>query len=196
MTENNVKNSLSADYFDEVYRANDDPWNFETSEYESAKYAETLKVLPHEIYESAFEIGCSIGVLTAKLAERCRNLLAIDVSEKALDTAKKRCLNFSNVDFRLMQIPHEFPVEKFDLIIVSEVGYYLSVDDWKIASKKLISMLKPHGNIVLVHWTHFVSDYPQTGDNVHDLFAEWNRQLKHIDAEKYADYRLDVWENV
>ncbi len=86
----------------------------------------TLAALPREKYENAFEIGCSIGVLTEKLAEKCEKLLAVDVSEKAIEQAKKRCRNLSNVSFEKMHFPEEFPTDEFDLILVSEVGYYLS----------------------------------------------------------------------
>ena len=74
MNDSNPKTSLAPEYFEDVYNANDDPWNFASSEYEAAKYAATLAALPREKYASAFEIGCSIGVLTEKLAARCENL--------------------------------------------------------------------------------------------------------------------------
>lgn len=197
MNENEAKNSLAPEYFEDVYNANEDPWNFAASEYEANKYAATIAALPNEKYDSAFEIGCSIGVLTAQLAERCRKLFAVDVNDKALNQARERCRNLSNVRFEKMQIPHEFPDENFDLIVVSEVGYYLNVEDWKRAQEKIISQLKSGGTVVLVHWTHFVADYPQTGGAVHDSFAGWSAgELKLLDSKQTGDYRLDVWEKL
>ena len=93
------KQTLTEEYFADVYAANDDPWNFETSDYEAEKYAATLNALPRENYANAFEIGCSIGVLTEKLAAKCARLSAVDVSEKALEKAKARCRNLSNINF-------------------------------------------------------------------------------------------------
>ena len=130
------KQTLTEKYFEDVYAAKDDPWNFATSEYEAEKYAATLKSLPREIYKNVFEIGCSIGVLTEKLAARCEKLLAVDVSEKALAQAIERCRNLPQITFRKMSVPQEFPDEKFDLILISEVGYYLAPEDWKKAWKK------------------------------------------------------------
>lgn len=187
--------TLPPEYFDEVYAAKDDPWDFASSEYEAAKYAATLAALPRERYANAFEIGCSIGVLTEKLAARCERLLAIDVSEKALAQARKRCANLSNVRLQKMRLPGEFPVETFDLILISEVGYYLAPEDWQTAMGKVFAHLNAAGQVALVHWTPFVHDYPQTGDAVHDSFAEFAhgkmRNLKSLRAEKY---QLDVWE--
>ena len=197
MTDPESKKSLTPEYFEDVYKANDDPWNFAASEYEAAKYSATLDALPRENYRSAFEIGCSIGVLTARLAERCRALLAVDVSDAALAKANSRCRNLTNVEFELMHVPNEFPDRKFDLILVSEVGYYLDVEDWKLTFERIFSHLEPQGNIVLVHWTPEVHDYPQTGDEVHDLFAKWSEdKLRLIKNRRAEKYRLDVWEKI
>ena len=194
MSKNTHKKSLRPEYFEDVYSANEDPWNFETSDYEAAKYEITLESLPQQKYESAFEIGCSIGVLTEKLAARCEKLLAVDVNETALAKSQKRCGNLAHVELKKMQIPGEFPDEDFDLIVVSEVGYYLSIEDWQTAQDKILSHLKPHGTVVLVHWTHYVDDYPQTGDDIHDSFMETTKnRLKLIKSTRTNDYRLDVW---
>lgn len=195
MNKNSSQRSLSPEYFEDVYNASDDPWNFATSEYETRKYAATIDALPRSHYDSAFEIGCSIGILTMKLAARCSNLLSVDVSDKALEQAQENCVDLPQVKFQKMQIPGEFPSENFDLIVVSEVGYYLSVEDWKKAQEKIFSHLNPDGNVVLVHWTHPVQDYPQTGDAVQESFAENAAgQLVHLKTERTKDYRLDVWE--
>ena len=85
-------NTLPPAYFDQVYQANRDPWNFESSPYEQKKYTTTLATLPHPHYAEAFEIGCSLGVLTARLAPRCGKLLAVDVSEAALAQARAQFL--------------------------------------------------------------------------------------------------------
>ncbi|MGI8555806.1 MAG: class I SAM-dependent DNA methyltransferase [Pyrinomonadaceae bacterium] len=192
-----MKKSLKPEYFEKVYAKNADPWNFTLSEYEADKYAVTLKSLPLEKYDSAFEIGCSIGVLTAQLAKRCKKLLAIDVSEKALEQAKKKCENLPNVRLEIMDVSKKFPDDKFDLILVSEVGYYLSKKDWQELMRKIFEHLTERGQVGLVHWTLFVEDYPQTGDEIHDSFAEFAKgkfeQIENIRKEKY---RLDIWQKI
>jgi len=191
------RKTLTPEYFDQVYAANKDPWDFTSSEYEAEKYAATLAALPGGNYNNAFEIGCSIGVLTEKLAERCDNLLAVDVSEKALEQAKKRCKNLSKVRLQIMQIPNKFPNEIFDLILISEVGYYLAPGDWQTAMKKVFAHLAADGQIVLVHWTPFVHDYPQTGDAIHDSFVEFAKdKMQNLKSLRREKYRLDVWENL
>ena len=124
----NQPHSLPPAYFDEVYRANEDPWGFETSPYEREKYAATLAALPRAHYARAFEIGCSLGVLTEQLAGRCGHLLAVDVADAPLQRARQRCAHLPQVVFERLRVPEEFPAPAaFDLIVVSEVGYYWSV---------------------------------------------------------------------
>ena len=57
--------SLPAAYFDALYAKENDPWCFATSPYEKAKDVATLQALPVARFTNAFEIGCSIGVLTS-----------------------------------------------------------------------------------------------------------------------------------
>ena len=84
--------SLPPAYFRQIYERSGDPWNFEKSAYEADKYQETLRSMPRKIYENALEVGCSIGVFTQQLAQRCELLLSVDVSDKALDAARQRLL--------------------------------------------------------------------------------------------------------
>jgi SAM-dependent methyltransferase len=196
----NQPNTLPPSYFDDVYRANEDPWGFETSTYEREKYATTLAALPRPHYGRAFEIGCSLGVLTEQLAPRCGHLLAVDVTEAPLQRARQRCAHLPQVEFRLLRVPDEFPVPaNFDLIMVSEVGYYWSPADLARAADQLVAGLDVGGQILLVHWTPEVHDYPLTGDEVHDFFlqkASANGPLRHLAGQRHEQYRLDLLEKV
>ena len=196
----NQPNTLPPDYFDAVYRANEDPWGFETSPYEREKYAATLAALPHPHYAEAFEIGCSLGVLTQQLAARCGHLLAVDVAQAALDKARQRCANLPQVELQLMRIPEEFPAaQQFDLILVSEVGYYWSPEDLQRSADLMLQALRPGGQLLLVHWTPLVHDYPLTGDDVHEFFlakAGPDGPLRHLSGQRQETYRLDLFERV
>ena len=193
----NQPNSLPPEYFDHVYQANRDPWNFESSPYEREKYAATLAALPRPHYAGAFEIGCSLGVLTAQLAPRCGHLLAVDVSEAALALARARCAGLPQVDIQLMQVPADFPAQAFDLILLSEVGYYWSPADLTRAADRMVAALAPGGQLLLVHWTAPVHDYPLTGDDVHELFltkTTADGSLRHLSGQRHKHYRLDLLE--
>lgn len=189
--------SLTTDFFETLYQENPDPWQFATSAYEAQKYAKTLDALPRNFYQSAFEIGGSIGVLTEKLAQRCHSLLSVDVSQIAQQQAIARCKHLSNVRFELMSVPHEFPDEYFDLIVLSEVGYYWSLPDLILAQRLMIERLRNQGHLILVHWTVDALVLPLTGDLVHDTFIDLvPSRLQHVESLTHPQYRLDVFEKI
>jgi len=191
--------SLDAAFFNEMYRKNEDPWDFENSPYEKEKYEETLKAIPGTSYKNVFEIGCSNGILSEKLAGLSARLLAVDASDIAVKNAKKRLENYPHVEVREMTIPNDFPDEKFDLILLSEVGYFLSKEDLISARDKMIDALSENGHLLLVHWTPFVEEFPLTGDEVHDTFAvcagtENSKSLVKLSGKTEEKYRLDLFE--
>jgi predicted TPR repeat methyltransferase len=188
----NAPETLSAHYFAKIYETNADPWQFETSPYEREKYLASLTALPLDRYRQGFEIGGSIGVLTRLLANRCDRLLSVDVSPVAQRRAQTRCSDQTHVEFGIMQFPRETPTQTFDLIVLSEVGYYLCERDLLIARDWTVNFLQPGGHLLLVHWTPFVEDYPLTGDEVHDCFLEATpTPLSRVYHAKTTKYRID-----
>lgn len=190
--------SLAASYFDEQYgrAADGDPWSFRTSPYEATKYRATLDHLPRPVYRSALEVGCSIGVFTALLADRTGRLLAVDLAGAAVAAARDRCRDHPHVRVEQADIRAGVPPGLFDLIVLAEVGYYWTPADFRAAFAGLVAALGDGGQIVLVHWRAAVPDYPQTGDEVHALAGELadGLMLRHRDRLVEARYRLDLWE--
>ncbi len=189
--------SIPSAYFEQLYQQDLDPWQFETSDYEATKYAATIAALGSNHYRSGFEIGGSIGVLTKMLAERCDALLSIDVVETAQQQAIQRCQQMPHVRFQLMSVPADYPTETFDLVVLSEVGYYWCWDDLKQSQSQILNSLEPGGQLLLVHWLLTAPTNPITGDDVHNSFLEGApTQLKHLLSQRTDQYRLDLLERV
>lgn len=182
--------SLDAAYFSAIYARSDDPWEFATSDYEREKYAATLAALPDSTYRRALEIGCSIGVLTARLAQRCDALLATDIDPRALGLARERCANLANVRFERGAFPHDVQPGPFDLVVVSEVAYYWSASDLATARDRIVE-IAPGGIVLLVHFTPEVTEYVRMGDAVHATFLA-DARFEHVRGTRAARYRLDV----
>ena len=184
--------SLPAAYFDDLYAKDADPWRFATSDYEREKYAATLAALPRARYQSVLEVGCSIGVLTRQLAARAETLCAIDLAAQALDEARVRCADLPHVRFDLMSVPAQWPSGTFDLIVLSEVVYYLDRADLAALVERIRACLVPGGDVVLVHWlgeTH----YPLTGDEAVELFKTSASAWAHVvSTQRHEAYRLNV----
>jgi 2-polyprenyl-3-methyl-5-hydroxy-6-metoxy-1,4-benzoquinol methylase len=187
------KPSRGADYFVKLYAENPDPWDFAGSSYENAKYLMTLAALGERNFKNAFEIGCSIGILTSMLATKCRSLLAVDVVDSALATARENCKTLDHVRFKNLQIPADWPSsEKFDLIICSEVLYFLSPEDIERVSELASKSLLPGGNVLLVNYTGKM-DEPCSGDETAEAFIRFSRNSLAVQKKIVKDYfRIDL----
>lgn len=188
-----LRRSVSAEEFNAKYAGDDDPWDFASDPYEREKYLTSLDELPRATYRQALEIGCSIGVFTEMLAPRCERLRAIDISNIAVQRAHARCRHLSQVVVERCSVPEEFPEGQFDLIVLSEVGYYWSSVDLLHARHQIVEHLAPGGHLLLVHWTPPIDDAPLTGDDVHDLFLT-TTGLDRVGCRREPTYRLDVLE--
>jgi len=184
--------SLEPGYFDALYAANADPWRFASSAYEDAKYRATIAALPTARYGHGIEIGCSIGVLTERLAEHCDALLGIDVAQAALNAARQRCTAISHVRFEQAALPDHVPAGPFDLIMLSEVLYYFDAPTMPRIAAAIWSMARAGSDIVLVHWLGPTPDYPLDGDAAVIAFMAAAPWARLIHAERTTDYRLDV----
>jgi SAM-dependent methyltransferase len=157
------------DALDRVHRDQSDPWQVD-SHYERRKRAITLASLPREGYGSALEVGCSIGALAADLAARCDEVLAIDASETAIDLARRRTAGVDHLDVRRARVPAEWPAGRFDLVCVSEVGYFLSPRQLAEVVDRALAALGDDGHLLLCHWRHQPVGWPLAGPAVHDAF--------------------------
>lgn len=186
-----MKASLPTSYFDALYAQNPDPWNFGTSAYEAAKYQRTLAALQRPHYACALDIGCSIGIFTSMLAPRCDRLVALEPAAAALAQAKQRCAGKTHIAFAQMRVPDEWPDGLFELIILSEVLYYLDRPSLAHLARRVETALAPRGELVLVHYTK-ETDYPLTGDEAASAFiaavAGFAGLTHHHDE---PSYRLD-----
>jgi cyclopropane fatty-acyl-phospholipid synthase-like methyltransferase len=187
--------SLGPDYFDGVYAAADDPWSLASRWYERRKYAVTVAALPRERYARGLEVGCSVGVLTEQLAERCDALLALDVAASAVRTASVRTAAFPQVRVEQRRLPDAWPGGSFDLIVLSEVLYYLAAGDAAELLQRASAALEPEGTLVVVHWRHPVADYPRSGDEVHEALAAdaAGLGLARTVHHEELDFLLDVY---
>ncbi len=185
---------LDREYFEELYAASPDPWNFETSDYEREKYRHTLSVLGDRRFRRALEAGSSIGVFTRMLAGLCEELLAVDVSEKAVEAARERLKGFEHVRVERRTLPEEMPAGPFDLIVASEVLYYFPREEMLAMLDGFETVLAPGGALIAVHWRRETRTYPLQGDEVHGLLAA-HTSLTLTESVAEPDYRLDLFED-
>jgi hypothetical protein len=182
----------ASDYFADLYKESDDPWLLRGRWYERRKRALTLAALPDEHYANAYEPGCANGELTLELAERCGALLASDLNADAVELARQRVQHLSHVRVERLATPEEWPNDAFDLIVISEMAYYL--DDTQLAhlADTLVNTLKPGGTVTACHWRRPIEGWPHSGDYVHQQLRA-SIALKPISHYLDDDMVLDVW---
>ena len=190
--------TLGPAYFERIYADRDDPWDFETSAYERDKYLDTLAALPPgRRYAQTLELGCSVGVLTAQLATRSEALLATEINPRARRRAQERCSDLAHVEVIDLHFPQQsLPGKDFDLVVLSEVAYYWAPADFERAIQELYDLMLPGAHLLAVHYTPTETDYPLTGDEVHEgiLARSAGRAPKwlHVHGHRRSQYRLDL----
>ena len=179
--------------FERTYQADEDPWAFSTSPYEAAKYARTVAVLRDRRFARGLELGCSIGVLTEQLADRCDALVALDASPTAVARARGRLAGRGDVALAVAVIPEDLPDGPFDLIVCSEILYYFAARALAELLDALEARLRPGGELLAVHWRPATRTYPLRGDAVHALLQA-RPALRTLHSERHERYALDLLE--
>lgn len=184
--------SVEDRYFEGLFAGNNDPWGFRQRWYEQRKRLVTLAALPRPHYRAIFEPGCANGELSAALAERCDRLLCCDTSAAAANLARTRLSLFDHAEVRHGRLPGDWPEEKFDLIVFSEIGYYLDRQDLTEVIRRISDSLTADGQLLACHWRPPIEDCPLNARQVHDLIHE-QLHLPRLVLHQEADFLLEVW---
>ena len=151
--------SYSGQYFENLFAEQDDPWAY-TTPYEQIKYEQTLSLLPRRRLEKVLELACAEGHFTVQLAPHVGSILATDISPTALERAAQRCAGLDDITFQPLNLIRDPFPGQFDLIICSEVLYYVGdkAGLWQVA-QKFANALLPGGYLLTAH-AHVVVDEP------------------------------------
>lgn len=181
--------------FERRYQDDPDPWGYEQRRYEREKYAATLAACGDGPFTSALELGGSIGVFSAQLAPRCRQLRTIDLAPTAVAMARERLAPYPHADALVGELPGDLPDGSYDLVVASEILYYMTEAAVLATLRRLEPMLSPAGRLVAVHWRPPGPERPLDATRAHALVRAqvW---LAPVATGGTEDYLLDVWERM
>jgi predicted TPR repeat methyltransferase len=198
----NLLSPSSREFFESKYGSANDPWNFSNDPYELSRYDAIVAALaasdktkigqPH--FTRAYEPGCSVGVLTERLAPICDFIFATDISSIAVARARIRCADYPNVLIEQGSVADTNP-GPVDLIVLSEIGYYCTAIELHQWTSRLLQNLQPGGTLLAAHWLGFSSDHVLSGDHVHSVLHNLARESNcALTLTKRKDnFRLDKW---
>lgn len=182
---------MNAIDFETRYQRDPDPWGYRDSDYERAKYAATLRACGRGPFASALELGGSIGVFSAQLAPRCRALTTLDFAPTAVRTARRALRRYPHIDVRLGVVPDAIPDGPNDLVVASEILYYLAPAALETTLARLGEVLA--GRLVIAHWRPVGAERPHTAAEVHDRVGSlsWLRAVEDRSTDDYLLHALE-----
>lgn len=173
-------------YFERCWGGSDDPWEQATRHYEERKYDLTAAMPRRARFRRVFEPGCATGLLTARLLERSDRVVATDRHPHAVEVTRRRIGDTPKATVSTGRIPDDWPDGTFDLIVLSEVLYYLDAADVRRCIDLAVASLERDGELVAVHYRVPVAEHALLGDEVHDLLAadeRLTRYANHLEDE-------------
>ena len=138
---------------DRLYRASDDPYGF-NRDLEQFRFQRAMQILSavgkgHR-FGRTLEVGCAEGMFTERLAACCESALAVDLSNIALERAKRRCHNRFNITFAQWDVRKDVVDGRFDLIVATGVlEYIMRPRTLRDACDRLVRALRPGGYLLL-----------------------------------------------
>lgn len=175
--------------FAALYTDDADPWRTRTSEYERRKRMVSCACLPRPRYAHGLDVASGTGLLTRDLAARCDTVLAIDAVPRAVAATRDATADRGNVTVRHVQIPGAFPEGPFDLVVCSEILYYLDTADLMMTLDAVAAAQPAGGDLLTVGWRPRAADAPRDAADAHRRVLDhpaWTPIVDHCDPDFLA----------
>jgi SAM-dependent methyltransferase len=189
--------AITVEGFEQKFCNNIDPWDYRRSLFEHRKREVLLRACGHRKHGRGLELGCAIGETTDHLAHLCLQLTALDGSATALAEASRRLARHSNVKFVLAHLPHAMPHGPFDLIVVSELAYYLRVRELILLCEKVSAALARRGMVVSLHHRQPFDDAAQLPIRAHECLRSYlKRRMSKVFEQIHPKYNVVAFQKV
>lgn len=178
--------------FETLYDGQPDRYGVRTRWYEQRKRDLVMACLPRRRFGRCYEPGCGNGELTARLATRCDAVLAADFSEHALRAARLRTALLPHVRVEQHALAHQWPAaETFNLIVLSEVLYFLPINAVRSVAHQCAGSLSSAGVLVACDWRPNFAGRVSSTDAVHTELGRLG--LHQAVAHEEDDFTLKLW---
>ncbi len=190
-----TRSEESAQRWDAQYVERTDLFELDGVEKELTRYRFLVEALADRPLGRTLELGCSVGVLTAMLAERTSSLTATDISEVVLEAARQRLreAGHDQVELRQAELPDGVPDGPFDTIVASEVLCYLRAFEAKESGARMAAALAPGGRLLVAHTRGYFPKHAISADHAARLVSR-ARGLRPVRRWGGSELRVDLLE--
>lgn len=105
-----------------------------------------LKFVPSQC-NRAMEVGCGTGTFTRLLANRAKQVIAVDLSKEMVRVAQSRSTEHTNIDYKVGDfLDLDLALSSFDCIVMIATLHHLPNEQ---VLKKVKQLLAPNGVLIL-----------------------------------------------
>ena len=181
--------------FERLFRTSADPWDYRRSPFEAFKRSVLLRACGARCQGRGLELACANGETTLRLLDRCLRLTAVDASATAVDAARRRVGEEPSLTFAVRRLPDEMPRGPFDLIVVSELVYYLTPNDLRQLIPKIEGALAPGGRVAVLHHLRRFDDAAQLPARAHSTVCRaLAKSMRLVFTERHARFEAVAFE--
>ena len=119
-------------------------------------------------------------------------MLASDFNDAVLATARRRTRGLPHVRVESQVLPRDWPLAAapFDLIVLGEIGYFLSEAELAETARQCAATLDEDGVLVACHWRPAFAERTVSTERIHALLGAGMHSLARHEEE---DFLLQVW---
>jgi hypothetical protein len=92
-----------------------------------------------------------------------------------------------------LDTPRDWPAETFDLIVLSELAYFLTPTNVAELGYRTGASARPGAHVVAVHWRGAIDEWALPADEAHRLICE-SGGLRRISRYQEERFLLEVFE--
>ena len=137
--------------FESLYRADRDPWKI--GDADSDRYNRYFNLIAPHVRGTVLDIGCGTGAFLARCTEAAR-LVGVEISATAIEAGRTRWphMEFVRGSAGSLSELAELDSLRCDLIVCSDVIYYLSNSEKTRLLEWMAAHLAPRGAVFLAAW--------------------------------------------
>jgi 2-polyprenyl-3-methyl-5-hydroxy-6-metoxy-1,4-benzoquinol methylase len=181
-------------------------WDFEkpTTRERYDRVLAALSAAAAAPWGEVLEIACADGVFTRDLAERCRRVVAVDISTVACERTRARCADRTNVTVAPLDLQKDPLPGQFDVVFAMDVLEFIHGRSRIAATaRKLADGVRPGGYLVISMsrlpddmrdraWARWLIE---GGDNM-AAFLDGRNGLRLLQRECYPRYLIAIYQKI